>query len=254
MARKFFGGSPEHGIDRRGFLGAMAGAAGFAANMTVLNVLQDSALAADLKQQQKRVILLWLAGGSSQLETWDPKPGAATGGPFRAIQTSVPGVQISELMPKMAQRFQNTCIIRSLNTKDGDHGGAAKMMMRGRRDEANLRYPDLGAVLAREMGRADSQVPDYVSFYFATEGRTFAPGSPGFLGSRYGPMELYNGMIPDNIRRPDGISELDHRERADLRELLSKQFARGRSSGGVDSHNEAYQRVRGLMASEKLFD
>src|SRR5262245_53360368 len=157
-------------------------------------------------------------------------------------------------MPKMAHRLQHTCIIRSLNTKDGDHGGASKLMMRGRRDEANLRYPDLGAVLARELGQADSQVPDYVSFYFATEGRTFAPGSPGFLGSRYGPMELYNGMIPDNIRRPDGISELDHRERADLRELLSKQFARGRSSGGVDSHNEAYQRVRGLMASEKLFD
>ena len=65
-------------------------------------------------------------------------------------------------------------------------------MMRGRRDEASLEYPDIGAVLARELGRADSQVPDYVSFYFATEGRDFSPGSAGFLGSRYAPMELYN--------------------------------------------------------------
>ncbi len=61
-------------------------------------------------------------------------------------------------------------------------------------------------------------------------------------------------MIPENIRRPDDISELDHQQRADLRDLLSKQFARGRTSATVASHNEAYQRVRGLMASEKLFD
>src|SRR5208283_265461 len=177
------------------------------------------------------------------LETWDPKPGAATGGPFRAIQTSVPGVQISELMPKMAQRMKHTCIIRSLNTKDGDHGGGAKLMMRGRRDEANVKYPDLGAVLAREMGRADSQVPDYVSFYFATEGRGSAPGDSGFLGARYAPMELTTGMIPENLRRLEEISTLDHQERGDLRDLLSKQFAQGRANSTVASHNEAYQRV-----------
>src|SRR3984957_17073208 len=229
--KKIFCGSPDHGISRRGFLaGAATTAAGFAASMTGLDVLRDPTLAAELKKQQKRVIMLWLAGGASQLETWDPKPGAATGGPFRAIQTSVPGVQISELMPRMAQRMKNTFIIRSLNTKDGDHGGGAKMMMRGRRDEPNLKYPDLGAVLAREMGRADSQVPDYVSFYFSTEGRDFAPGAAGFLGSRYAPMELTEGMIPENIRRPNELSDLDHKERGDLRELLSKQFERGRAS------------------------
>jgi hypothetical protein len=126
--------------------------------------------------------------------------------------------------------------------------------MRGRRDEANLKYPDLGAVLARELGQADSAVPDYVSFYFATEGRDFAPGSAGFLGARYAPMELSQSMMPPNIRRLDGITDLDHKERADLRELLSKQFAQGRLSSTLGSHNEAYQRVRGLMASDKLFD
>jgi uncharacterized protein (DUF1501 family) len=253
--RDFFCGSPEHPISRRGFLGTLAvGATAFAADMTCLEMLKTPALAADLKKQQKRVILLWLAGGASQLETWDPKPGADTGGPFRAIATSVPGVYISELMPKMAQRMKHTCIIRSLNTRNGDHGGGAKLMMRGRRDEPNLQYPDLGAVVAKELGRADSKVPDYVSFYFATEGRGSAPGSAGFLGSRYAPMELYQSMIPDNIRRSSGLTDLDHKERADLRALLSKRFARGRESGTLGSHNEAYQRVRGLMASEKLFD
>src|SRR5881397_3707366 len=121
--RSAFCGSPEHALDRRAFLGTAAlGAATFAADMTRLSVLQTPALAGELKKQQKRVILLWLAGGASQLETWDPKPGAATGGPFRAIKTDVPGVQISELMPKMAQRMKTTCVIRGLNTKNGDHG------------------------------------------------------------------------------------------------------------------------------------
>jgi hypothetical protein len=253
--RKTFCGSPDHVLDRRGFLGTLAaGAAAFAADMTALNVLTEPALAAELKSQQKRVILLWLAGGSSQFETWDPKPGAVTGGPFRAIPTSVPGIQISELMPKMAKRMQDTCIIRSLNTKNGDHAAGAKLMMRGRSDEASLRYPDLGAVLARELGRAESQVPDYVSFYFPTEGRNFSGTSAGFLGSRYAPMELHEGMVPANIRRLDEISELDHKQRADLRDLLSRRFAQGRSSTVLGSHNEAYQRVRGLMASEALFD
>jgi hypothetical protein len=248
-------GSPLHAIDRRGFFGAAAaGAAAFAADMTQLNILQHPALAGELKKQQKHCILLWLAGGASQLETWDPKPGAPTGGPFRAIPTSVPGIHISELMPQMAKRMKHTCIIRSLNTRNGDHGGAAQLMMRGRRDEPSLKYPDLGAVLARELGQADSQVPDYVSFYFATEGRRMAPGSAGFLGARYASMELYTSMIPENIRRLDGINDLDHKQRGELRDLLSKQFAHGRSSSSLGSHAEAYQRVHGLMASEKLFD
>src|SRR5438094_1018755 len=159
--RNTFCGSPEHAIDRRGFLSR---AVGTAAAMTALNVLQEPALAKELKRQQKRVILLWLAGGASQLETFDPKPGAVTGGPFRAIQTSVPGIQISELMPKMARRMKDTCIIRSLNTRNADHGGASRMMMRGRPGEAGIDYPDLGAGLARELGREERQVPDYVTY------------------------------------------------------------------------------------------
>jgi uncharacterized protein (DUF1501 family) len=256
VRRNNFCGSPDHAISRRGFLGSMAtGAAGFAASMAGVNALAEPALAGELRKQQKRCILLWLAGGASQLETWDPKPGAETGGPFRAIPTAVPGVHISELMPKMAARLnKSTCIIRSLNTRNGDHGSGAQLMMRGRRDEANLKYPDLGAVLARELGRADSQVPDYVAFYFASEGRGSAPGTSGFLGSRYAPMELYKSMMPENIARQKEISAVDHQDRAALRDLLSKQFARGRVSSSMASHNEAYQRVRGLMASDKLFD
>src|SRR5437899_8710421 len=170
-----FCGSAEHDVSRRAFLGTMiTGTDALIGQSTTVHVLAEPALTSSLKAQDKRVILLWLAGGSSQLETWDPKPGVSTGGPFASIPTSVPGVHLSELMPRMAKRLKHLCLIRSLNTKNADHGAAAELMMRGRADEASLRYPDLGAILARELARTDTTVPDYVSFYTATEGREFS--------------------------------------------------------------------------------
>ena len=255
MSLKKFCGSPDHAVNRRGFLTSLAALAGTAAcaDMTALQVLGSPEVANDLRRNQKRVIMLWLAGGASQMETFDPKPGVPTGGPFQSIQTSSTGVRISELMPKMARRLKDTAIIRSLNTRNADHGSAAKIMMRGRMSEAGIDYPDLGAVMAREMGLEGSQVPDYVSFYTATEGRGMAPGHAGFLGARFGSMDLTTSMVPENIRRVQ-ISDLDHRERGELRNQLSGMFERGRTSGSMESHNQAYRRVSGIMANERLFD
>ncbi|MFO0819818.1 MAG: DUF1501 domain-containing protein [Pirellulales bacterium] len=257
--QKFAG--QRSGIARRSFLRTMgAGAAGSvltgaaAADMTFLNVLQQPAFADELKKQDKRVILLWLAGGASQLETFDPKPGRPTGGPFRSIPTSVPGTHLSELMPRMAQRIQHSAIVRGLSTGNADHGGGARLMHLGRREEPTVKFPDLGAIIARELGKADSQVPDYVSFYTATEGRGSALGQAGFLGARYSPMFLTTDTAPPNLRRLGNITEGDHRERSELRQMLSDRFGTGRASSSLASHTEAFARVRGLMASDKLFD
>ncbi len=255
MARKSWCGGLDHVVNRRGFLTTAAGvgAATACADMTAIQALAHPEVSADLSRNDKRVILLWLGGGASQLETFDPKPGVITGGPFQSIQTTTPGVRISELMPRLARRFKDTCIIRSLNTRNNDHGSAARMMMAGRANEAGINYPDLGAVLSRELGREDSPVPDYVAYYFATEGRFSGAPTPGFLGSRYSSMNLYNSMVPENIRRA-GVSEQDHRARNELRQFLSARFEPGRNSVAVDSHSQAYQRMPGLMANERLFD
>jgi hypothetical protein len=171
-------------LSRRSFLGTAAvGAGAVAADMTALDVLKSPLLASELKRGEKRVILLWLAGGASQLETFDPKPGRPTGGPYRALPTAEPGIHVSELMPKIAQRIKHTAIIRALDTKIADHGQAARLMHIGRRDEPSLRYPDLGAMLARELGQADSRVPDYVNFYTATEGRGAASARQGLAAA-----------------------------------------------------------------------
>ncbi len=250
---------PNLNQSRRNFLGsalslsALGGLSVFE-DMTSINVLSNSLHAETLKKQQKHVILVWLAGGISQLETFDPKPGTETGGPYGSIATKVPGIHISELLPEVAKRMDKMCLIRSLNTRIADHTRAAKQMMRGRSNEAVLNYPDLGAVIAKEMGRRESKVPDYVSFYSPTEGRNEAPGDPGFLGSRYGPMNLYENSSPTDLIKNSQINDLDFENREQLRQLFSNEFAIGRSSNSLSSHNFAYQRVRGLMASEKLFD
>jgi hypothetical protein len=253
--KTLFCGSSEHDVSRRAFLGTIiTGTATLIGQSTAVHALAEPALTSALKAQNKRVILLWLAGGSSQLETWDPKPGTPTGGPFASIPTTVPGVHLSELMPRMAERLKHICLIRSLNTKNADHGAAAELMMRGRQDEASLRYPDLGAILARELARADSKVPDYVSFYTATEGRDSAKLTPSFLGARYAPMKIAEEMTPANLKRAAGMTEEDHFARAQLQELLNMRFMEGRDIAPVKSHAQAYARVHGLMSSEDLFD
>ena len=80
-------------------------------------------------------------GGLSQLESWDPKPGTDTGGPFRAISTSVPGIRISELLPNVARQMHHLCLVRGVNTAEDDHGKGAYLMMTGRRQTPAADYP-----------------------------------------------------------------------------------------------------------------
>ncbi len=249
-------GTLAHDISRRAFLGQTLaiGSGSLLGTTGAIHALDEDSLNAELRKSGRSVILLWLAGGASQLETWDPKPGRPTGGPFAAIPTSVPGVHISELMPKMAKRLHRVSLIRSLSTGDGGHGTGAEMMLRGRKNEAAIQYPDLGAVIAKELGRADSRVPGYVSFYSQTEGRGSGKLSPAFLGARYAPMNLDDSTMPPNLSRLEALSDLDHRERARLRDLLSDRFASGRETETMRSHASAYARVHGLMSSEPLFD
>ena len=108
--------------------------------------------------------------------------------------------------------------------------------------------------MAHELGRRDSKVPDYVSFYSSTEGRGSATRQAGFLGARFAPMFLSNGSSPEYLRRLDTISDLDHQQRAELQAQLAREFVRGRELPAVSSHTQAYARVRGLMASEQLFN
>src|SRR5271156_4265324 len=113
-------GSPDHSFSRRAFLSGIGGAL---AGTIGLDVLGGPLLATQLQRQQKRVIMLFLSGGASQFETWDPKPGRPTGGPFQTIQTSIPGYRMCEMMPRMAARMHKTAVIRSFSSPNTEHDG-----------------------------------------------------------------------------------------------------------------------------------
>src|SRR5262245_16572979 len=137
--------SPEHVLSRRQFLGSLGAGLGIGAGFSSFTA---PAVAAELAWKQRQVLVIWLAGGASQLETWDPKPKTDTGGPFRSIETSVPGVQISELLPKSAMQMHRLALLRSINTNENDHGKGHYLMHTGRPQTPAMVHPHLGRVLA----------------------------------------------------------------------------------------------------------
>ena len=202
---------------------------------------------------QKQVLFIWLAGGSSQFEMWDPKPGRETGGPFRTIPTAIPGYQCCELMPKLAGMMDRLTVVRSLDTGITAHAPAADLVSTGRTKEPSLVYPEIGVILARELARPHSNLPGYISIFRSTEGRRRP--STGFYGGHYAPVLLEEGIRPRNIDVPDGLSSDQYNEREKLRRLFSEKFAERRAGGElVDSYNGAFDRARGLMDSHEVFN
>src|SRR5260370_37955301 len=116
--------------------------------------LERLAQAAGKSIERKRsCILLWMAGGPTQMDTFDLKPGNANGGPYKAINTAAPGVQISEHLPQIAKFTDRMAIVRSMSTKEGDHGRATYFLRTGYLPQVPIQYPPLGALVARELGR-----------------------------------------------------------------------------------------------------
>ncbi len=136
---------------------------------------------------QRACIILWMSGGPSQIDTFDPKPNDPNGGLFGAIDTTVKGVQFSQLLPNLAKQAQHMAIIRSLTHREGDHNRGTYLMRTGYTSDGQTDYPALGCVLGKELeGRAE--LPRYVSIG--------APAPPvmgygaGFLGREHGPLVL----------------------------------------------------------------
>ncbi|MEC7604012.1 MAG: DUF1501 domain-containing protein, partial [Planctomycetota bacterium] len=123
-------GGPDHHWHRRSFLQGLA--QGTAASMFSFGGLfSNQAMAEQVQKQNKKCILLWLCGAPSQFETWDPKPGTATGGPFKSIPTSLPGVHFSALMPHCAGIADKLTVVRSMSTEPSEHFQAIDLLTRG---------------------------------------------------------------------------------------------------------------------------
>lgn len=136
-------------------------------------------LAASQSPHVKRCVVLWMAGGPSQFETIDPKPGTGTGGPTRAIPTSVPGIHIAEHLPQLAQRLHHLNLIRGLSSPEGDHERGEHLLHTGFPRIPAFPRPAFGSIVSFEHGESD--LPRYVTLAAPSWG-------PAYLGAQHAPF------------------------------------------------------------------
>jgi Protein of unknown function (DUF1501) len=245
--------SPEHQLSRRRFLGGLAGGLGAAAGIGAgFSSFTASAVAAELEKKQRQVLVIWLAGGASQLETWDPKPKTDTGGPFRSIETSVPGVRISELLPNTAKQMHRLALLRSINTHENDHSKGHYLMHTGRPQSPAMDYPHLGSVMSRWLTDEANPLPGYI--HITPGGGGKGSSEAAFLGPRYNPLYLGNGHAPANTALDPALSAIGASGRQALRMHLNDRFARRRRTAETEAYTTTYEQALKLMARREVFD
>lgn len=238
----------EHAFSRRRLLGAAAVGAGVGG----LGGLLEPVVAEELKKQEKQVLFIWLDGGLSQLESWDPKPNTQFGGPYRAIPTSVPGIHIGELLPRTAQQMHHLSIVRSIHTQDNSHSAGVGRINRGDPKDRGVVYPYLGSAVAKLMGPTSSGMPPYCWVKPMSGG--FKTADAGFLPAKYGALAFGDGKAPENLLLNESVGVEENEARNDLRKMFNNRFAQGRRRDWADANSYVFDVAETLMKRMDLFD
>lgn len=249
-------GLPEHGVRRRAFLGGgLLGGLGSAAGLGGV-LTAAPAIAGQVRSRSRRVLNIFLHGGVSQLETWDPKPNTDTGGPFRAIQTTVPGLHICELLPFTAQQMHRLSIVRSLDTRNGDHARGVTEMTTGRGRMPGVEHPHLGAVAARSLMPDDFPLPGHVLIRSSPGGRNVESEfhSAAWLGPRYASMALYDANPPKFEDRPGEITDEADMRRNGIRQRANERFLQRRRTAETEAYNFSFSQARELLSNRHVFE
>lgn len=198
----------------------------------------------------KSCILLWMTGGPSHIDTFDLKPDAPAQfrGEFNPIETAVPGIQISEHFPRLAQRMKDVAIIRGMTSPESDHQLASYHVHTGYQQRAGgLSFPALGAVASAELGRAEFALPNYVVIGTGSRSGTAA----GFLGQKHQPL-----YVSDPVRGVEYVAPIVDRPRFDrqsnlLRKLEDSFYSRYQSPA-TQAHTIAMDASKRLMRAPEL--
>lgn len=237
---------PDGVLSRRTFLrsaaaGAALGALGWRDAVSLH--------AAELRKQGLACILLYMRGGPSQFETFDPKPGTATGGPTQAIATAAADIRIAAGWEKTAQVMNEIALIRSMTSKEGEHQRATYQMHTGYVPLGSIKYPSFGAIVASELAPEEFDLPHVVSIGGP---RAQVIGS-GFLGMQYAPFVVTNpNAMPTHATLPGPVTSARFGRRLGLLKDLEEDFA---SSGGkprVEAHRAVYDSAARLVVSPRL--
>ncbi len=202
------------------------------------------------KRKPKACILLWMNGGPSHLDTFDPKPGTTVGGSFKAIDTAVKGVRISEHLPRVAEMADRLAIVRSMTSREGNHDRGQYLMHTGYIPTGTLAHPSMGAWVSHELGDARAELPNFVSVRGPSIGA-------GFFGVEHQPFVVQNPM--EGVKNLPLAKDVDAR-RFDRRlaaiDLVQTSFAEQTGQPAVGAHGQVDAKAVRLMRSPlvKAFD
>ncbi|MFO0952294.1 MAG: DUF1501 domain-containing protein [Isosphaeraceae bacterium] len=249
------------GVSRRSFLrvGALS-----ALGLSLPEFLRARATAASSTSgQDVSCILVWLQGGISHIDSFDPKPEAPAEvrGEFGAIATNVPGISICDPLPVLAQHQDKYSILRSLNPKNGSHGVADAYMMSGHPFNPALTFPSYGAVVSREKGDRNS-MPPYVQVGTSIDQR-FGGGVAGFLGDQFNPFVLPGdasspGFSVRDVTMPGGVDRDRFNRRMRVLDAVDTWQSKLESSvAPIEATETFYQKAYNLITApqaKKAFD
>ncbi len=234
-------------LGRRRFLQAIGlGAAGLAGSVAPASFMDLVAVHADeIRKHQLSCILLWMGGGPSQLETFDPKPGTEHGGETKAISTSIPGVSISEGWPQTAKVMKDVALIRSMTNREGNHQRATYQLHTGYLPSATIKHPHIGCSVISEQGESSFDLPHIVSIGGPTLGA-------GYLGAALEPFVVQNPQKPPENTQPPVVSNRFKRRLGLLDRLEGAGFERVGGADRVRDHRALYRQTAKMILSPHM--
>lgn len=228
----------RRGFSRRRFVNTVATSALATGSLGFRELMAAEANA--LRKRGKAMILLWMQGGPSQFETFDPKPNTQNGGPTTAISTSVSGIQIADNFPEMARLMGDIAIVRSMTNKEGSHPRASYQMHTGYVPSGSVKHPSLASCITQQIGDLESELPSFVSI-----GQT---QGAGFLGMDYEPFRVANpGRLPSNVAIP--VPQDRFHRRMNLLSDLDSEYAKAGARNLVQTHQSLYRKSSKLVLS-----
>src|SRR6476646_3214520 len=241
-------GSSAH-FQRRSFLQAAMGLSGIAWLTPLAERLARATDEEPAGKPAKSVIVLWMGGGPSRLETFDPHPGAKISHEStKAIETAAKDIQIADNLPLIAEQMDSISLVRSLVSKEGDHERASYNLKTGFRPDPTLVHPSLGAIVCHQL-HDDVEIPRHVSIL-----PDQYPARGGYLGDQYDAFKTFDPIesIPDV--KPRVSATRAARRLNDLTNVVEANFARGRIKDLAQRtmHNPSIERARKMMSSEQL--
>lgn len=239
--------SPPTAVSRRAWLAGAASAAGMLGCGTLTAPLR----AESINTPRKQLLLLFLSGGASQFETWDPKPGAKTGGPYRAISTSLPGISIGELLPHTARNLHRLTVVRSVNSGIADHFQGHYALQSGR---VATGYPVLGSAVAKLLERPDDLLPGYITIRRDGPKAYTDVGDAGFLGAKYEAVRIVNNQPPANLAAAANVTPELAAAVERVRQASDDRFRSNRDPKLVHAYGTTFQQARALMQRREIFD